>query len=44
MHDMDREDSDRSRFVLGVTRALIDLARRRNWRIIHSVEDWNHIA
>ena len=44
MHDMDRDEPSRARFVLGVTSALIDLARKRHWRIIHSVEDWNQIT
>ena len=44
MHDMDREDPTRAAFVLAVTEGLIDLAKRRDWRIVHSLEDWGRIA
>ncbi|MCP4834250.1 MAG: polysaccharide deacetylase family protein [Phycisphaera sp.] len=44
MHDMDRDDPARARFVLDSTAALIRLARRRGWRIIHSPEDWGRFS
>lgn len=37
MHDFDREDDDaseRAAFVLELTERLLDLAKRRNWRIL----------
>ena len=44
MHDADRQDPGRTKFVLDTTTALIDMAKRNNWRFIHSLDDWKRIA
>ncbi len=44
MHDMDRDDPERERFVLRTTAALIDLARRREWTFAHSPSDWARLT
>lgn len=44
MHDMDRKDPARPRFVLETTRQLIGLARREGWDFIHTPEDWAKVA
>lgn len=44
MHDMDRHDPARPDFVLATTRALVENAKRRGWKIAHSTNDWQRIA
>ena len=44
MHDMDREDPERERFVLRTTVALIDLAHRREWTFAHTPTDWARLT
>jgi peptidoglycan/xylan/chitin deacetylase (PgdA/CDA1 family) len=44
MHDMDRSEPQRARFVLETTSRLIDLAEQRNWELISSPNDWKRIT
>ena len=44
MHDMDRDDPERARFVLRVTTGLLDLAERRHWKLISSPQEWKSLT
>ena len=44
LHDMDRDDPERERFVLRTTAVLIDLAHRRAWTFAHSPTDWARLT
>ena len=44
MHDMDRDDPERARFVLRTTTGLLDLAERRDWKLVSSPEEWRALT